>query len=73
MAQRVFWAVTEGVVAAVLLAGGGLLALQTAAITTGLPFALILVLVCVGLYRAFKEEVPRPVHESSRASKQDSP
>lgn len=73
VAQRVFWAVTEGVVAAVLLAGGGLLALQTAAITTGLPFALILVLVCVGLYRAFKEEVPRPVHESSRASKQDSP
>jgi choline/glycine/proline betaine transport protein len=60
IAQRVFWAVTEGVVAAVLLAGGGLLALQTAAITTGLPFALILTLICFGLYRAFSKEVPRP-------------
>ncbi len=58
VAQRVFWALTEGAVAAALLAGGGLLALQTAAITTGLPFALIVVLMCVGLYRALNEEVP---------------
>jgi choline/glycine/proline betaine transport protein len=40
--QRIFWAVTEGAVAAVLLIGGGLSALQTASITTGLPFAAIL-------------------------------
>jgi choline/glycine/proline betaine transport protein len=60
IAQRVFWAVTEGVVAAVLLAGGGLLALQTAAITTGLPFALILAAMCFGLYRAFNRELPPP-------------
>jgi choline/glycine/proline betaine transport protein len=58
IAQRVFWAVTEGVVAAVLLAGGGLMALQTAAISTGLPFALILVLMCIGLYRAFRQDMP---------------
>jgi choline/glycine/proline betaine transport protein len=58
VAQRIFWALTEGVVAAVLLAGGGLLALQTAAITTGLPFALILAAMCVGLYRALKEDLP---------------
>ena len=44
VAQRIFWAFTEGGVAAVLLVGGGLGALQTAAITTGLPFAVILIL-----------------------------
>ena len=60
IAQRVFWAVTEGVVAAVLLAGGGLLALQTAAITTGLPFAIVLTVMCWGLYRAFRREMPPP-------------
>ncbi|PRY83267.1 BCCT, betaine/carnitine/choline family transporter [Alkalibacterium olivapovliticus] len=35
--QRIFWAVMEGVVAATLLVGGGLSALQTASILTGLP------------------------------------
>ncbi|HKK25560.1 MAG TPA: BCCT family transporter, partial [Gracilimonas sp.] len=40
--QRIFWAQTEGLVAAILLVGGGLTALQTASISTGLPFALIL-------------------------------
>ena len=34
--QRVFWAVMEGAVAVVLLLGGGLSALQTAAVATGL-------------------------------------
>jgi choline/glycine/proline betaine transport protein len=58
VAQRIFWAMTEGVVAAVLLAGGGLLALQTAAISTGLPFAVILAFMCVGLYRALNEDLP---------------
>ena len=42
VAQRVFWALSEGAIAAVLLLGGGLKALQTASITTGLPFALVL-------------------------------
>jgi choline/glycine/proline betaine transport protein len=62
VAQRVFWAVTEGVVAAVLLAGGGLLALQTAAIMTGLPFALVLVAMCFGLYRSFNRDKPPRKH-----------
>ena len=64
VAQRVFWALAEGVVAAVLLAGGGLLALQTAAITTGLPFAIVLVLMCFGLYRSFQQEIPPKRHGS---------
>jgi len=54
--QRVFWATTEGVVAGALLLGGGLSALQTAAITTGLPFAVILVLMCYTVYQGLKNE-----------------
>jgi choline/glycine/proline betaine transport protein len=54
--QRVFWAVTEGVVAATLLVGGGLSALQTASITTGLPFAVILCLMCYTIYLGLKKE-----------------
>ncbi len=50
--QRVFWAVSEGVVAAVLLVGGGLAALQAAAINTGLPFCIVLLAVGFGLARA---------------------
>ena len=55
-AQRVFWAVTEGGVAAILLWAGGLGALQTAAITTGLPFAVILCLMCYTVYLGLSNE-----------------
>jgi choline/glycine/proline betaine transport protein len=55
-AQRIFWAVTEGAVAATLLIGGGLNALQTAAITTGLPFAVILTLMCYTVYLGLDNE-----------------
>lgn len=54
--QRVFWAVSEGVVAAVLLLAGGLTALQTAAITSALPFGFIMLLICYGLYRGLGQE-----------------
>ena len=54
--QRIFWAVAEGTVAAVLLIGGGLQALQTASIATGLPFAFILLFMCYSLYTALKNE-----------------
>lgn len=54
--QRVFWAVMEGVVAAVLLLGGGLNALQTAAIATGLPFAIVLLVMCFSLNRGLGED-----------------
>lgn len=54
--QRIFWAVSEGVVAAVLLLAGGLTALQSAAINTGLPFCVILIFVSLGLGRALHRE-----------------
>ncbi|MCB0099613.1 MAG: BCCT family transporter, partial [Caldilineaceae bacterium] len=55
--QRIFWAVMEGVVAAVLLIGGGLSALQTASIATGLPFAIVLLLMIYSLGKGFGEEL----------------
>lgn len=50
--QRVFWASSEGLVAAVLLIAGGLNALQTAAIASALPFAVIILVAAVGMWRA---------------------
>lgn len=59
MSQRVFWAVFEGLVAIALLLGGGLAALQAAAVSTGLPFAIVLLLGCWGLLKGLMKE-PRP-------------
>ncbi len=53
--QRLFWAILEGVVAATLLVGGGLVALQTAAIATGLPFAAVLLFMCYSLRKGLAQ------------------
>jgi choline/glycine/proline betaine transport protein len=52
--QRIFWAVLEGAIAAVLLVAGtgGLDALRTAAVTTALPFSLVMIVMCYGIVRA---------------------
>ena len=55
--QRIFWAVLEGVVAAVLLFAGGLKALQTAALTTALPFCIAIVIMCFALMRGLRQEI----------------
>lgn len=54
--QRIFWASAQGVLAAVLLLAGGLSALQTASITSALPFAIIMLISAVGLWRALQIE-----------------
>ncbi len=57
--QRIFWATMEGVIAGALLFGGGgdaLGALQAAAITTGLPFTLVLLAMCISLYMGLHSE-----------------
>jgi choline/glycine/proline betaine transport protein len=54
--QRIFWAITEGAIAAVLLIGGGLEALQTASIVSALPFTLILFIMCYSLFLGLKED-----------------
>ena len=55
-AQRVFWAWAEGLVAIVLLVGGGLTALQAASLSTGLPFALVLLGMCVCVWMGLRRE-----------------
>ncbi|ETX26772.1 BCCT family transporter [Roseivivax isoporae] len=55
-AQRVFWAVTEGVVAIVLLIGGGLTALQAMVNATGIFFTLILLVMCWSIFKGLRSE-----------------
>ncbi len=58
--QRIFWATTEGVIAALLLYIGGkkaLDALQAGTIATGLPFTVILLAICVSLYKGLQHEL----------------
>ncbi|HMB30295.1 MAG TPA: BCCT family transporter [Desulfohalobiaceae bacterium] len=57
--QRLFWAITEGAVAAILLLGGGLVALQTAAITTGLPFAVVVLMMCWATWVGLRQYVEK--------------
>jgi BCCT family betaine/carnitine transporter len=57
--QRVFWVIIEGVLAAVLLSLGGtasLNALQAGAVSSGLPFTIVLLLICVSLWKGLSHE-----------------
>ncbi|MDT8895996.1 BCCT family transporter [Halomonas sp. I1] len=54
--QRVFWCLIEGAIAIALLLGGGLTALQTAVITTGLPFTLVLLVACYAIIKGLMSE-----------------
>ena len=54
--QRVFWAIVEGMVAIALLLGGGLIALQAMAVSTGLPFTLVLLAACYAIVRGLMNE-----------------
>jgi len=51
-AQRLFWAISEGAVAATLLLVGGLTAIQQAAIAMALPMSVLLIAAAIGLLRA---------------------
>ena len=53
---RLFWAITEGIVASVLLFAGGLKALQTAAIAAALPFTFVLIIGTIALVRSIRKE-----------------
>ncbi len=57
--QRVFWASLLGAVASVLLLAGGLKALQTASIVSALPFAIIMIIAMIGMWRALVLETHR--------------
>ena len=57
--QRIFWATMEGLIAGALLYVGGkeaLSALQAGSISTGLPFTVILLVMCISLYKGLNSE-----------------
>jgi choline/glycine/proline betaine transport protein len=57
--MRIFWAVTTGLLTMAMLLVGGVPALQSATIIMGLPFAFVMVLVMVGLYKALQADRAR--------------
>lgn len=54
--QRVFWCTFEGLVAIALILGGGLVALQAMAVSTGFPFTLVLLAACVAVVKGLMSE-----------------
>lgn len=54
--QRIFWCSFEGLVAIALLLGGGLTALQAMAVSTGLPFTLVLLGACWAIVKGLLGE-----------------
>ncbi len=55
--QRVFWCIFEGAVAIVLLLSvGGLKSLQSMVISTGLPFTVVLLVMCWAIFRGLQSE-----------------
>ena len=56
---RIFWALATGLLTMAMLLVGGVPALQNATIVMGLPFALVMVLVMAGLYKALRVEAYR--------------
>ena len=69
--QRIFWATMEGLVAAILLFGGGgqvLGALQAGAIATALPFTIVLLLCCVSLYLGLRHELDSLLNRAAEGS-----
>ncbi|WP_163390697.1 BCCT family transporter [Enterovibrio norvegicus] len=56
MRYRIFWGMSIGLVAAVLLLAGGLGALQTASIIAALPYSIVIIATIVGLYKALRAE-----------------
>ena len=56
VSQRVFWCTFEGLVAIALLLGGGLNALQGAAVSMGIPFTIVVLAMCYCLFLALRAE-----------------
>lgn len=54
---RIFWALVCGSVAAGLLLAGGLAALQMAAVIAALPLAILMLMMCYGIWKVLNDEV----------------
>ncbi|PLX71077.1 MAG: BCCT transporter [Azoarcus sp.] len=54
--QRVFWCTFEGLVAVALILGGGLVALQAMAVSTGFPFTIVLLVATISVIKGLASE-----------------
>ncbi|EAU42585.1 transporter, BCCT family protein [Fulvimarina pelagi HTCC2506] len=66
-AQRVFWATFEGLIAIALLLGGGLAALQAAAVATGFPFVILLLILTFSVGKGLIAERKKPFLQNQGA------
>ena len=57
--SRTTWAILLGILAGVLLYAGGLQALQTSVVITGVPFAIIVVFACRKFYKSLDKELDK--------------
>lgn len=57
--QRIMWAFIEGAVGAALLIGGGLKAMQTASVSSGILFLLLLFVICFSLQKSLKRDLQK--------------
>jgi glycine betaine transporter len=67
---KLTWGVIMGAIAAVLLAAGGLDALQSGAIVAATPFGLLMIAICWALVRALREDCDDPAALSPSTSTQ---
>ncbi len=54
--QRVFWCALAGMVAIALMLGGGMASLQALTISIALPFVIVMLMMCVGLFNGLRAE-----------------
>jgi BCCT family betaine/carnitine transporter len=69
--QRVFWLLIVGGIATTLLLAGGLTALQAAAITAGLPLAIVMLAMCAAVFKGL--DTIRRSHRPAANQPEDSP
>ncbi|WP_240919646.1 BCCT family transporter [Oceanimonas sp. MB9] len=54
--QKVFWCMSSGVVVVALILGGGMSALQAMTVSTGLPFAIVLLVASYSVIKGLRDE-----------------
>ncbi len=69
--QRILWASLSVIIAAALLTGGGLDALQAAVTISGLPFVILLVLMCISLFIGIREDYQKDQRKSKISDKEN--
>ncbi|GAL15467.1 high-affinity choline uptake protein BetT [Vibrio astriarenae] len=61
MPQKVFWCLSFGGVVVTLILGGGMNALQAMTVSTGFPFAIVMLIAVVSVLKGLRSE-----HDSSK-------